>query len=123
MIKNYGLFWRRDSVHWNYGGGRADEPGHLKGVQYVERQALVVDFREQAGIYCLYDDNFRLLYVGQAGFGNATLFGRLKSHTQNNLAERWTKFSWFGLKGYEATEGSVSHLRNAKFKKWKYLRS
>ena len=57
-----------------------------------------MDFREQVGIYCLYDNNFSLLYVGQAGFGNATLFDRLRTHTGNDLAERWTQFSWFGLK-------------------------
>lgn len=116
MIKNYGLFWRRDSVHWNYNGARGEDRGHLKGVKNRQREEIVVDFREQAGIYCLYDDNFRLLYVGQAGFGNATLFDRLKNHTSNDLAERWTRFSWFGLKNYSANEGVFS-LQKAKFKK------
>lgn len=99
MIQNYGLFWSRDGVHWNYGqGGRGAFRGSLKGKIVRNRQDKVIDFRDQVGIYCLYDNNFELLYVGQAGFGNATLFDRLRTHTGNNLAERWTKFSWFGLK-------------------------
>jgi len=99
MIQSYGLFWARDGVHWNFGrGGRGAFRGSLKGEIVRNRNADVVDFREQVGIYCLYDNNFKLLYVGQAGFGNATLFDRLRSHTSNDLAERWTKFSWFGLK-------------------------
>jgi len=99
MIQNYGLFWSRDGVHWNFGrGGRGAFRGSLKGEIVRNRNAEVVDFREQVGIYCLYDNNFKLLYVGQAGFGNATLFDRLRSHTGNDLAERWTKFSWFGLR-------------------------
>lgn len=99
MIQNYGLFWSRDGVHWSFGrGGRGAFRGSLKGEFVQNRIPEVVDFREQVGIYCLYDNNFKLLYVGQAGFGNATLFDRLRSHTGNDLAERWTKFSWFGLK-------------------------
>lgn len=99
MIKNYGLFWKREAVHWNPGGRRGNPRGHLIGSHVVERRQQQVNFRDQVGIYCLYDDNFRLLYTGQAGFGNATLFGRLRSHTNDHLSERWTKFSWFGLKG------------------------
>lgn len=99
MIKNYGLFWARDGVHWNFGrGGRGAYRGSLKGEIVRDRVSQVIDFREQVGIYCLYDNNFKLLYVGQAGFGNATLFDRLRAHTSSDLAERWTKFSWFGLR-------------------------
>lgn len=111
MIENYGLFWSRDGVHWNFGrGGRGAYRGNLKGEIIRNRNAEVVDFREQVGIYCLYDNNFNLLYVGQAGFGNATLFDRLKSHTSNELAERWTKFSWFGLKPVLLAEQDAHRL-------------
>lgn len=111
MIQNYGLFWSRDGVHWNFGrGGRGAFRGSLKGEIVRNRNAEVVDFREQVGIYCLYDNNFKLLYVGQAGFGNATLFDRLRSHTGNDLAERWTKFSWFGLKPVLFGEQNVHSL-------------
>lgn len=117
MIKNYGLFWKRVGVHWNAGGRRGAPRGHLKGEATFDRATWVVDFREQIGIYCLYDENFRLLYVGQAGFGNATLFERLRSHTQHDLAERWTRFSWFGLKsvGGEAQQPQLEEFNEAGF--------
>lgn len=111
MIENYGLFWSREGVHWNYGrGGRGAYRGSLKGEIVRNRSAEVVDFREQVGIYCLYDNNFKLLYVGQAGFGNATLFDRLRAHTSNDLAERWTKFSWFGLKPVLFEQNNIPRL-------------
>lgn len=54
--------------------------------------------REQAGVYVLYDDNFRLVDVGQAGARNQYLFSRLKHHRKDGLADRWTWFSWIGIK-------------------------
>jgi len=92
LIQNYGLFWRREHVFW----GRGSNPGHLKGIS--ARTAEPVDFREQQGVYCLYDDNFRMVYVGQAGSGNRRLFSRLKSHTKDPLSDRWSRFSWFGVR-------------------------
>ncbi|MCY3590318.1 MAG: hypothetical protein OXH32_01610 [Acidobacteria bacterium] len=94
LIQNYGLFWDRDKVDW--GKNKATLLGRLK----VRDDA--VDFRGQLGIYALYDREFRLLYVGQAGSGNNTLFSRLKYHGTlhagtRGLASRWRYFSWFGL--------------------------
>ena len=77
LIQNYGLFWDRDKVDWSK--NKATLLGRLK----VRDDP--VDFRGQLGIYALYDREFRLLYVGQAGSGNNTLFSRLKYH------------GWFGL--------------------------
>lgn len=94
LIQNYGLFWRRSRIFW----GRPRVRGHLKGVPAKETTATPVDFRDQAGVYVLYDDNFRLVYVGQAGAGNQYLFSRLKQHTKDSLADRWTRFSWFGIR-------------------------
>jgi len=94
LIHNYGLFWRRDDVFW----GRPKVKGHLKGVLAKETSTKPVDFRQQTGVYVLYDDNFHLVYVGQAGAGNQYLFSRLKHHRKDALADRWTRFSWFGLK-------------------------
>lgn len=96
LIHNYGLFWRREHVFW----GRGSNAGHLKGVLASARTADPVDFRDQQGIYVLYDDNFRLVYVGQAGSGDQSrLFNRLKRHTKDPLSDRWSKFSWFGVRG------------------------
>jgi len=72
-------------------------PAILKGVRATETTSPPVDFRDQVGVYVLYDENFRLVYVGQAGNGNAKLFSRLKHHTKDSLADRWTRFSWFGI--------------------------
>lgn len=55
-----------------------------------------INFRGQIGIYALYAD-YDLVYVGQAGVGNQTLFSRIKQHRKNDLAERWNRFSWFGV--------------------------
>jgi hypothetical protein len=57
----------------------------------------VIDFRDQIGVYVLYDEGRRPIYVGQAGQGNARLFSRLRSHRRDSLAHRWHYFSWFGL--------------------------
>jgi hypothetical protein len=89
LIKNYGLMWRRDSVFWGAGGAR----GSLEG----RRSGKVIDFRDQIGVYVLYDESRRPVYVGQAGQGNARLFLRLRAHRRDSLAHRWQYFSWFGL--------------------------
>ncbi len=89
VIKNYGIMWRRDHIFW----GRGSNRGCLEG----RRSARIVDFREQIGVYVLYDESRRPIYVGQAGQGNARLFVRLRSHTRDHLAHRWHYVSWFGL--------------------------
>ena len=51
VIQNFGLFWERDHIDWGrQGPGNA---GHLKG--YVTSPDSPVDFREQRGIYVLYE--------------------------------------------------------------------
>jgi hypothetical protein len=91
VIKNYGLMWRRDGVFW----GRGSNRGILEG----RRSGKIVDFREQIGVYVLYDEARRPVYVGQAGQGRgkARLFSRLRNHRRDGLAHRWQYFSWFGL--------------------------
>lgn len=96
LIHNYGLFWRRENVFW----GRGRKAGHLKGFLASARTAEPIDFRDQQGIYVLYDDGFRIVYVGQAGSGGKSrLFNRLKRHTKDLLSDRWARFSWFGVRG------------------------
>jgi len=89
VIKNYGLMWSRDAVFWGHGGRK----GTLEG----QRKGQIIDFREQIGVYVLYDEGRHPIYVGQAGQGNARLFKRLRSHKGDHLADRWRYFSWFGL--------------------------
>ncbi len=89
-INNYGLLWDRDYIHFGWSGNS----GHLNGYR---RGVKKVDFREQSGVYVLYDKDFIPVYVGQAGRGNANLFSRLKQHRKDHLWNRWSYFSWFGL--------------------------
>lgn len=95
LIRNYGLFWKRDRIH--FGAGK--NAGHLKGIRVGAKRSDPIDFRDQQGVYCLYDDGFRLIYVGQAGGKNGQrLFDRLKQHRDDHISDRWTKFSWFGVR-------------------------
>jgi len=97
LISNYGLFWQRKYVHFGYG----DNKGTLLG-KMSQTESFLVDFREQIGIYVLYDKDFIPIYVGQAGNGNATLLMRLKYHTTDYLCDRWDYFTWFGLRRVNA---------------------
>lgn len=98
LIHNYGLFWRREDIHWG-APGNSTNPGHLQGVPAKNTTAQPVDFAEQQGVYALYDDSFALVYVGQAGANDQQrLLGRLRNHRSDQIADRWTKFSWFGVR-------------------------
>lgn len=95
LIRNYGLFWRRADVHW----GWQKNAGHLKGKLITTPSSNPVDFRNQIGVYALYDDNFKLVYFGQAGRGKGhKLFNRLKDHKNDRVSDRWSRFSWFGTR-------------------------
>lgn len=101
LIRNYGLFWLRENVDWG-GRGRGNE-GQLLGWT-GRRNAASVNFRHQRGIYVLYDDNFKIVYIGQTGAGNQRLLVRLRNHRFDHLAQRWSRFSWFGVSPIEAGE-------------------
>ena len=93
LFQNYGLHWHIDRVKWGRPGkGHA---GTLSG--YRTETDGEVDFREQRGVYVLYDAGFNLLYAGQAGYGNQRLYQRLHQHRFDALGERWSRFSWFGI--------------------------
>ena len=92
LVRSIGLFWREDSVYW----GAGYQAGKLLGVPYNATTSIPIDFREQIGIYALYAE-YDLVYVGQAGVGHQTMFSRLKQHRKDDLAGRWTRFSWFGV--------------------------
>lgn len=95
LFKNYGLFWRREDVFW----GKPKVSGHLSGYLAGAKRSDPVDFRDQQGVYVLYDSSFSIVYVGQAGRGeNQKLFSRLKHHRKDALADRWERFSWFGIR-------------------------
>lgn len=41
---------------------------------------------------------FDLVYVGQTGGGDHRLLKRSNEHRSDHLAERWDRFSWFGMR-------------------------
>ena len=94
--------WERKYIHRGTGGG--GNSGHLQGFHGKH----YADFRDQIGVYVLYDRNQSIVYVGQAGNGNATLFTRLKNHMDGALWNRWNYFSWVGFRGVNA-DGSLSN--------------
>jgi len=96
-IENFGKHWRKSKIFWGRRGKGKNE-GHLKG-ELKGSKKTIVDFRNQIGIYVLFDEAKKSIYVGQAGMGNANLFDRLKQHRSDELRERWVYVSWFGLKG------------------------
>jgi len=102
MIKCVGLFWSIGDIFW----GAGNKPGKLLGVPDNNTTSTPIDFREQIGIYALYS-GYQLLYVGQAGRGRAKLFDRLKNHRKGDLADRWDRFSWYGLRRV-LSNGSLS---------------
>lgn len=85
VITSFGMFWRRDLVDW------MSSP-RLLGMQQLGAEP--VDFRDQVGIYLLYDGR-EVIYVGRAEA--RSLGRRLYEHTVDRLSTRWDRFSWFGL--------------------------
>ncbi|PJZ49206.1 HTH domain-containing protein [Leptospira saintgironsiae] len=98
IIKAFGMFWRRDKVHWE------------SNPKIFGRQSFgstPVDFGDEIGVYVLYDEN-RPIYVGRAidqGIGK-----RIFQHTFDRLSGRWNRFSWFGLKSVSET-GKLDQFR------------
>ena len=92
LIKTYGLRWHASRVQWS---GRNKDVG-LWGVPAKQRRSKPTNFADQIAIYVLYDGEIPI-YVGQSGAGNNRLMGRLKHHRADRLADRWDRFSWFGL--------------------------
>jgi hypothetical protein len=94
LIRNYGLYWNVDEVNWGKQGVGND--GTLEGVPAKKRSTKATNFREQAGVYVLYD-NLRPVYAGETGIGDQRLFRRLRAHRRGTLKNRWNTFSWFGI--------------------------
>jgi hypothetical protein len=86
-----GARWRAEDVYWH----SDPKNGKLLGVRAKALTSPEANFADQSGIYILYSD-FTPIYVGQA---NRRLFGRLKEHNlTDDLAGRWDRFTWFGLR-------------------------
>lgn len=120
LIRTYGLFWEREKVVWGYEkpgqpvgeGNESTNPVQSPGLwgKLTKQDAKAVNFNEQRGIYALYS-NYEVVYVGQAGrvsSGSARLFKRLQHHQKDDLADRWDRFSWFGIKYVKKNDGKLS---------------
>jgi guanylate kinase len=104
IIKNYGFLWDRDFIY----RGAGNNAGHLVGTASGMPDT---DFREQIGVYVLYDRNQHIVYVGQAGSGKSSLFNRLKQHMDGRLWNRWQYFSWIGFRDVNK-DGTLSAKQN-----------
>ncbi len=93
LVHTVGLFWEDNKVFWGHG----NQAGALLGVPSQNVLADPIDFRDQLGVYVLYAD-YTLVYVGQAGGEHYRLLHRLRQHRTDDLAGRWNRFSWFGLR-------------------------
>jgi hypothetical protein len=105
LFYSAGFFWKKDHVNWR-ANKKANLLGHLRN-----NKKAVVNFREQAGIYVLYS-GFTAIYAGQVGYGKQRLFTRLKQHAKGDMAERWDRFSWFGVRDVTKNgEGVLAKLK------------
>lgn len=104
VIPCYGVRWDRELICWD------KTTGSLFGRAYDDRDK--VDFADQVGVYILYD-MINLIYVGRtASEKNKGLYSRLKSHSTNERrADRWTHFSWFGLRVVDEENNKLAERR------------
>lgn len=105
LIRSVGLFWKETDVYW----GAGNSAGSLLGVPSNGKTSAPIDFRQQIGLYVLYAD-YKVVYVGQVGSGKMSLFGRLKQHRRDDLAGRWDRFSWFGIRVVHYNAKGVPYL-------------
>ena len=98
LIRNYGLFWKRRDIWWGSPGTRRADPERLL-VQSLKSNADRSGFRVSGKRSARsMSENFRLVYLGQAGGADKyRLLDRLRNHRQDQLADRWSLFSWFGI--------------------------
>ncbi len=95
LIHAYGLFWRRDEVEWEPGKGNAGVFRLLGHHGKIKPKLRVVDFRDQVGLYVLYNP-YGPHYVGLTraqGLGK-----RLRDHHLDARKGDWDRFSWFGFR-------------------------
>jgi hypothetical protein len=88
------LFWNADEVNWSRRDGNG--PFRLLGKVGNKWPGLqVCDFREQRGIYVLYD-NYGPYYVGLTR--TSPIGNRLRTHRSDRHEGKWDRFSWFGFR-------------------------
>jgi hypothetical protein len=78
----------------------------MLGAEKGKREPLI-DVWEHVGIYVLFQD-WSVVYVGKTGL--QSLGKRLKQHLADDVAGRWDRFSWFGVRPINA-DGSLRATR------------
>ena len=104
LIRSIGLFWKRQNVYWR----SAAVNGRLLGVAKNKKGSGAINFRDQIGVYVLYAE-YEMVYIGSTGSDEASLYRRLKTHTRNDLSDRWDRFSWFGIR-WVTKSGKLSEI-------------
>ena len=103
VIPCYGIRWDRELVSWDR------TTGTLFGKE--NPNTAPIDFASQVGVYILHDTN-NVVYVGRTTMDNKGLYTRLRSHVYNpRRANRWTHFSWFGLREVDEDTGMLGGRR------------
>jgi len=102
LIRAYGLLWNPDAVDWG-SVGRGNR-GSLLGKIRRDGSTHEIDFWDAHGVYVLLDQ-FRPIYIGQAGKGG--LGPRLRDHLSDRFAGRWDMFSWFSMSTTNVTTSNV----------------
>lgn len=100
IITSCGIRWQRDLIEWS-------PSPEIIGQRLATYQ--VIDFREQRGVFILYDER-DVVFVDHALWRGLGV--RLWEHTHDALADRWDSFSWFGLLPVEAS-GRLGDLPEA----------
>ncbi|WP_299375217.1 GIY-YIG nuclease family protein [uncultured Tateyamaria sp.] len=98
IFSSFGHYWRRDLVDWD------EHSAPISGCLTRHSITPDINIRRQKGIYVLWDNQRRPVYVGQVGKGKTpsrTFFARLKEHLTGQISDRWTHFSWFGILPYD----------------------
>ncbi|PKR59708.1 hypothetical protein [Thalassospira lohafexi] len=106
-VTSFGQFWRLDEIDWSPGKGYRNSFRFLGRVGANRGKIRICDFRNQQGIYILFD-NYGPTYVGltrQQGLGK-----RLKDHLSDHLANKWDRFSWYGFRPIGCPDPSTGIL-------------
>lgn len=82
-------------MDWSPGAGNGQSFRMLGRIGERRGTVKLTDFREQRGIYVLYDD-YGPYYVGLAR--DQDIGSRLRAHTRNRHKDNWDRFSWFGFR-------------------------
>ena len=108
MITRYGLFWSERDVYWRrdgglqgvvltYGKNYGKNNKQIAGEDAEKNDSKPDNYNNIKGIYALYNQLGHLVYVGQSGGGNNTIYKRILEHRRGRFGNRWQYFSWFGF--------------------------